>query len=169
MAGNCIEILSFLEESNYPNFFTVLSFNDSLPFEFHFYKLLPLFVWHKELVFLLLLIWQCTTFIKWESIWRPHGPWWNRPTLKSAFSSVAVEVSSFSLLIKESTELHMIVRDLVRENLESILNYYKSKPLSKTSFFMTETSVDDYGHFQDVWKNFIIITESLNFCLNFPL
>lgn len=36
-----------------------------------------------------------------------------------------------------------------RDNLESILNYYKSKSLSKTSFFTTETSVDDYGNFQD--------------------
>lgn len=39
MAGNHIKVPLVLEEDNYPNFFTFLSFSDCFPFEFHFYKL----------------------------------------------------------------------------------------------------------------------------------
>lgn len=51
MAGNGTEVPSILEEMNYPNLFPFLFVNDSLLLEFHFQKLLHLFVLHKELVF----------------------------------------------------------------------------------------------------------------------
>lgn len=49
MAGNRLQVPSVLEDDNYPNIFTFLSFDDCLPFEFHFYKLLHLLVLYKEL------------------------------------------------------------------------------------------------------------------------